>query len=55
MVFVAVSNRYTLLLQDREEEIGVLAPRDEVVLKGYHTPTGVGYKVERLRGVSRSE
>ena len=50
LVFVAVSNRYTLLLPDREEEIGVLAPQDEVLLKGYHTPTGVGYKVEVLRG-----
>jgi hypothetical protein len=50
LVFVAVSQHYTLLLPGREEEIGVLSPKDEVRLLGYRTPSGIGYKVEIRRG-----
>ena len=50
LVYVAVANRYTLLLPDRQEEIGLLGPKDEVMLKTFRTPQGLQYEVEVLRG-----
>jgi len=50
LVYVAVSDRYTLLLPDRHEELGQLGPHDEVLLKTIRTPSGLGYQVEVRRG-----
>jgi hypothetical protein len=51
LVYVMVANRYTLLLPDREEEIGRLDPKDEVILKTFRTPLGrLEYEVEVRRG-----
>ena len=50
LVYVAVGGRYTLLLPDREEEIGRLDPRDDVILKSFRTPLGgLEYQVEVVR------
>jgi len=50
LVYVAVSDRYTLLLPDRHEELGYLSSKDEVLLKTIRTPTGLNYQVEVRRG-----
>jgi len=47
LVYVAVAGRYTLLLPDRQEEIGRLGADDEVILKTFRTPFGaLEYEVE---------
>ena len=50
LVYVAVAEHYTLLLPDREEEIGRIGPADEVILKSFRAPTGLRYEVEIRRG-----
>jgi hypothetical protein len=51
LVYVAVSERYTLLLPDREEVLGHLDEKDEVMLRTIRTPVGLSYEVK----VSRAE
>ena len=50
LVYVAVSENYTLLLPDRHEELGHLGAHDEVMLKTVRTPVGLSYQVEVTRG-----
>lgn len=46
LIYVSVSERYTLLLPDRVVELGALGEDDEVLLKTLRTPTGFDYQVE---------
>jgi len=50
LVYVAVANQYTLLLPDRQEEIGRIGPADQVILKSFRSPMGLRYEVEIRRG-----
>jgi hypothetical protein len=46
LVYVAVNRHYTLLLPDREVDLGELSNQDEVALKMVQTPRGMEYQVE---------
>jgi hypothetical protein len=50
LVYVVVANHYTLLLPDRQEEIGRIGPKDQVILNKFRTPVGLQYEVEIRRG-----
>jgi hypothetical protein len=49
LVYVAVNQHYTLLLPDREVDLGELHAEDQVALKTIRTPRGLDYQVEVQR------
>lgn len=50
LVYVAIADHLTLLLPDRQAELGVLRPNDDVRVETIPHPHGPEYKVTVVRG-----
>jgi hypothetical protein len=56
LVYVAVADHYTVLLPDKQQEIGRIGPGDDVILKTFRTALGgLEYDVDVVRGASPGE
>ena len=49
LVYLVIGDHFTLLLPDRQEELGVLRPNDDVQVKTIRHPQGAEYKVTVVR------